>query len=165
MLKGEQDWPTHCTCKKPIPHTAITNCPEHGGLYSYKCGACVEHMRYEEAGQAADLMRKMEWFQGLTRILSQKATDISLVIDKMRADPKHGIHNLSCASPFGMRKEEMEKISAVKICTCVSPVHWTAERLIHCPEHQGPWDAGCAACWTHLYDHELSRVFEKPVPV
>jgi hypothetical protein len=158
---SQEVWPAHCTCEKIIPHIAGL-CPEHGGMWSYKCGACQDHLKRNEASQAANLMRKMEWFEAMSRILSKKAGESRLKINEMRANPNHGIHNLMPLSFFGMKKEDAERIAAVKNCTCEAPLYWTAGRLINCPEHQGPWDPGCAACWFHLYDHELSRAMQKP---
>lgn len=37
-------WPVRCTCKTP-PTDPIARCPEHGGMSSYKCGACIDHLK------------------------------------------------------------------------------------------------------------------------
>ena len=41
------NWPQYknCTCKGKITESVMFGCPEHGGWWSYKCGACVEHSR------------------------------------------------------------------------------------------------------------------------
>lgn len=42
-------WPEKCTCKRRVddPNFVIV-CEEHGGLWSYKCGACREHSKRDE---------------------------------------------------------------------------------------------------------------------
>ncbi len=37
-----------CTCTSKITIHHIATCPEHGGAWSYKCGACWEHVKLHE---------------------------------------------------------------------------------------------------------------------
>lgn len=49
----EPIWPDRCTCAMPVTEIAAmydrtAMCPEHGGLWSYKCHACWAHLRASE---------------------------------------------------------------------------------------------------------------------
>jgi hypothetical protein len=50
----EPIWPDRCTCAMSVSEigarfSATVTCPEHGGFWSYKCHACLAHVRASEA--------------------------------------------------------------------------------------------------------------------